>query len=395
MYPSIKIIADENIPFVKETFNRPGELKTLSASEISVQKIRSADILLVRSATRVNKDLLNGTKIKFVGSATSGLDHIDKSYLKRRKIKLVYAPGANANAVAEYVIAALLSLAKRKNFILSGKKIGIIGVGNAGKKVAEKCQALGMKTLLNDPPLSRRTKDKKYLPIEALFKADIISLHIPLTYRGLDPTYNLVNKNFLKKMKNRIIFINTSRGPVVDEQALLYFMKEGKFESVVLDVWANEPEINIELLKKVDIGTPHIAGYSLDGKVKASAMLYRAMCRYLHKRDEWSPLSLIVPLSKDIIKIDCSYSKNEEIIGKVINTLYDPETDDRQLRKIIYLAKKERRKYFESLRKGYPVRREFHNIRLLLKNCSRKLIEKFKKLGFNFDEPILNVRRNA
>lgn len=376
------IAADENITFWEETFSRQGTTKAYSAKELSPDNLKEAEALLVRSVTKVNRDLLEGTAVKFVGTATTGTDNIDEKYLKKRGIALASAPGSNSNAVAEYIVAVLLSLAPRKNFSLRGKTIGIIGVGNVGSKVVQKCQALGMKTLLNDPPLVRKTKDKKYLPLKALFVSDVITLHVPLTYYGRDATFHMVDEKFLSQMKNGAILINSSRGNVVDESALLKTLKKKKLDSVVLDVWENEPNINIELLQHVDIATPHIAGYSLEGKVQATTMLYQALGHFFNKEDNWSPISLLPPPEKGVIKIDCSSNCEEEIIAQVVKETYNPEADNSRLRKILSLPQNERGKFFSGLRKNYPSRREFYNFKLQLKNCPVTLDQKLAGLGF-------------
>lgn len=366
----MKIVGDENILFLKESFSRLGEVTALPSQDITAKSIKDADVLLVRSVTKVNRELLKGSFIKFVGTATIGIDHIDVDYLKNKGITLASAPGSNSNAVAEYIIACLLVLAQRKGFTLRGKTIGIIGVGNIGSKVAKKCLGLGMNPLLNDPPLARKTRDKKYLPLSALFGSDIITLHVPLTYKGKDATYHIVNKSFLSKMlaptrngagKGGTILINTSRGGIVDEPALLEGIE--KLKAVVLDVWENEPDINIELLKKVELGTPHIAGYSLEGKAQATAMLYRGLCGFLelcgflNKKDKWSPISLLPPSPK--VWTEYIQPPQEEIIREIVKGFYDIEEDDRRLRKIVAIDK--RGEYFNHLRKDYKLRREFQN----------------------------------
>ncbi len=376
----MKIIGDENIALLKETFSRLGEVIALPSHQITTENIKDAEVLLIRSVTKIDKELLRETSIKFVGTATIGIDHIDTNYLKKAGITLASAPGANSNAVAEYIVTCLLFLAKRKKITLRDKTIGIIGVGNIGSKVAKKCQALGMKPLLNDPPLQRKTKNKKYLPLEKLFKADIITLHTSLTYEGQDATYHLAVKEFFSKIKQGTILINTSRGNVIDELALLESIE--KLKALVLDVWVNESNINMELLKKVELGTPHIAGYSMEGKVNATSMLYKALLKFVNKKDEWVPTSLLLPSKK--IKVCDTFSQNddEETIEKIVNKIYDLERDDSNLRKILNLKLNERSKYFEELRNNYKLRREFCDTKLLFENCGNGLLQKLKKLGF-------------
>lgn len=369
----MKIIADKNIVFLKETFSKLSEVIALPSEQITPRTIKDADVLLVRSVTKVNEKLLKGSKVKFVGTATIGTDHIDTSYLKKAGIKLISAPGSNSNAVAEYVISCLLALAQKHNFHLSKQTIGIIGVGNIGNKVEIKCKALGMKVLLNDPPLKRKLKlgarapiypGDRYLPVSALCNADIITLHTPLTYKGRDATYHMVDNKFLSGIKDGTILINTSRGEVIDETALLKHI--GRFKAVALDVWENEPDINIELLKKVSMGTPHIAGYSLEGKINATVMLYEELCRFLNRRDivrnvplPLSPTAqtLFAPI-KGATTISKQKHGNKDPLRSVLSKVYDIEADEHRLRKIITLPQRDRGQYFESLRANYKFRQE-------------------------------------
>ncbi|MCJ7729025.1 MAG: 4-phosphoerythronate dehydrogenase, partial [Sedimentisphaerales bacterium] len=277
----MKIIADENIPFVKECFSSLGDVEALSGRRITPNVVADADILLVRSITQVNEKLLSKSEVKFVATATIGFEHVDVDYLKSRNIGFASAPGSNANSVAEYIVAALLSVGKKHKISLVGKSISIVGVGNVGSKVARKCVALGMKVKLNDPPLSRQTGDKKYRPLSELFDCDFITLHTPLTGEGQDKTFHLADENFFASLKPGCVFINTARGAVHDTAALKSAIQSGKLGAVVLDVWENEPNIDCELLRIVGISTPHIAGYSLDGKIAGMIMIYNAACEHI------------------------------------------------------------------------------------------------------------------
>ena len=284
----MKIVADENIPFVEQIFGRLGEVATYAGREIDSSSVKEANILLLRSVTRVDENLLGGSKVRFVGTATIGCDHVDIDYLKKQGIAFSSAAGSNANSVAEYIVAALLILARRHAFSLSGKTIGVVGVGNVGSRVVEKAGILNMNTLQNDPPLARKTHSAHFRPLEELLQeSDILTLHVPLTYEGQDATCHLANNSLFQKLKSDSFLINTSRGAVVDNQALLMALKEGKLAGAVLDVWEGEPEISEELLTAVELGTPHIAGYSLDGKTNATLLIYQATCNFLNVSCEW------------------------------------------------------------------------------------------------------------
>ncbi len=223
----MNIVADANIPFAGECFSSLGPVTVVPGREITPGAIRDAQILLVRSITRVDSKLLDGSSIRFVGTSTIGFDHVDVDYLVERDIGFASAPGSNANSVAEYIVAGLLEVAEKNNIKLQGKSIGVAGVGNVGGRVAKKCAALGMDVRLNDPPLARESGDEKYLPLKDLFDCDFISLHTPLTFEGIDKTFHLADEKFFKSLKNGCVFINTSRGGMVETGALKSAIKSG------------------------------------------------------------------------------------------------------------------------------------------------------------------------
>jgi len=381
----MRIIADENIPLVKEAFGRIGDVETMPGRDISRGNIRDADVLLVRSITKVDRDLLEGASVKFVATATIGMDHIDREYLAKRGIGFASAPGSNANSVAEYIIAALLVLAERYDLSLDGMRIGIVGVGNVGSRLQKKTEALGMKTILNDPPLFRRTRDEKYRPVDEIFSADFVTLHVPLTFKGDDRTFHLADVGFFNQMKSDAFFINSSRGAVMDTKALLSALHESKIGGAVLDVWENEPHIDPELLELVEIGTPHIAGYSLDGKVNGTAMIFEAACKFFDIDEGWDYPAEMPAAPVERIEVDCK-GADEKIILDTVRKVYDIEEDDRRLSGMVSRKESERGIFFDALRKNYPVRREFFNTKLILKNCSEELKRKFEGLGFVIQE---------
>ncbi len=380
----MKIIADENIPFVKECFSSIGDVQTIDGRAISALTAKDADILLVRSITRIDKELLTGSKVKFVATATIGFEHIDTDFLAKKNIGFASAPGSNANSVAEYVIAALLEVAKGLDITLEDKSIGIIGVGNVGSRVEKKCKALGLKPFLNDPPLYRKTGDKKYLPLENLFGCDVITLHTPLTFESVDKTYHLADKGFFDSVKNGCIFINTARGPVVDSQALKSKIKSNSIKAAVLDVWENEPNIDIELLEMVDIGTAHIAGYSLDGKVAGMFMIYRAACDYFGLEPVKDASDFLPKPAVPVIEINGD-NNEQETLRQIVRKIYDIRNDDSVLRDMLKVPADKRAACFDRLRKEYPVRREFQNTKVLVKKVDRRLIEKIRGIGFQVE----------
>jgi erythronate-4-phosphate dehydrogenase len=377
----MKIVADANIPFVKECFSSAGQVETIAGREMSAEIVAEADALLVRSVTNVNERLLAGGKVKFVGTATIGFEHIDVDYLKKNNIGFASAPGSNANSVAEYVVAALLEIGQKYDFDLDGKSIGIIGVGNVGSRVEKKCRALGIIPVLNDPPLKRQTGGEKYRPLKELFDCDFITLHTPLTNEGQDRTFHLVDEIFFNSLKDSVVFINTSRGGVVSTNALKRAIKNKKIRATVLDVWENEPDIDTELLDMVDIGTPHIAGYSYDGKIAGMIMIYEALCKHFgleqqHKIDDFLPIP-----AKPEINLNVREYSPQQIITAA-GKIYDITEDDKNLRKILNLPLGKRCATFDRLRKEYHVRREFQNTTVIFSNQHSKVAEKLSGIGF-------------
>lgn len=373
----MKIIADENIPFVKECFNSAGDCQTCHGREISNSLLKDADALLVRSITKVDENLLAGTNVKFVATATIGFEHIDIDYLTKNNIGFSSAPGSNANSVSEYITSAFLNLADKYNFDPAKKSIGIIGVGNVGSKVEKKAKALGMKVVLNDPPLARKTDDKKYRPLKEIFDCDIITCHMPLIFDGIDKTYHLADEMFFKSLKKGAIFINSSRGKVHDTIALKNTIRSGHLTACVLDVWENEPNIDVELLDMVDFATPHIAGYSYDGKVAGIIMIYEAFCRHFG-------IEITQNIKKFLPKPQVSeiFIKNNEKnpLLLAINSLYDIRKDDMTLRRLKNEPIDNRGAFFDGLRKNYPIRREFQNTTIHVEN--EKLKDIFDNIGF-------------
>ncbi|MBN2137146.1 MAG: 4-phosphoerythronate dehydrogenase PdxB [Sedimentisphaerales bacterium] len=378
----MKIVADANIPFVRECFSSIGEVEVMPGREITSETIADADALLVRSITPVNAALLAGSRVRFVATATIGFDHIDADYLRRHNIGFASAPGSNANSAAEYVIAALLEIAQKHHIDLEGKSIGIIGVGNVGSRVAAKCVALGMETLLNDPPLQRQTGNRKYLPIKKLLGCDFLTLHTPLTHDGPDRTYHLADEKFFASLRGTPVFMNASRGAVVDSAALSAAINAGRLRATVLDVWENEPNIDTNLLKIVDIGTPHIAGYSLDGKIAGLIMIYQAACEHFGPARSHSVEDFLPEPDVSRIAVDPNPTKHLETLVAAVESVYDIKRDDACLRGIQNTKSGQAGIFFDNLRKEYPVRREFHNTKAVLSEPCEALANKLAGIGF-------------
>ena len=378
----MKIVADANIPFVKECFCSIGEVTVVGGREITPSVVADAEALLVRSITPVDEKLLAGSKVRFVATATIGFDHVDIDFLRRNNIGFASAPGSNANSAAEYVIAGLLDIGQKYALDLEGRSIGIIGVGNVGGRVAKKCEAMGMAIFLNDPPLKRQTGDAKYLPLEKLFDCDFITFHTPLTFEGPDKTYHLADEKFFKSLKQRCVFVNASRGSVVDSSALKSAIRSGRLRAVMLDVWENEPDIDIELLEMVDLGTPHIAGYSLDGKIAGMIMIYKAACEYFAVEPKFDLKDFLPEPAVPELKVNPNIANDQDALLSSVQKIYRIDKDDTRLRRILDKPAENRGEYFDSLRKNYPVRREFQNTRVILKDTNANLAKKLIGIGF-------------
>ncbi len=382
----MKIIADANIPFVAECFSSIGEVIAVGGREITPDAVADADVLLVRSITQVDADLLAGSKVRFAATATIGFDHVDIDFLRRNNIGFASAPGSNANSAAEYVIAGLLEAGYKCGINLEGKSIGIVGAGNVGSRVADKCAALGMRIYLNDPPLKRQTGEAKYLPLKELYDCDVITFHTPLTFEGIDRTYHLADENFFKSLKKGCVFVNASRGGVVDGGALKKVIRTGRLKGVLLDVWENEPDIDIELLEMVDIGTPHIAGYSLDGKITGLIMVYKAVCKYFGLSPKFGIEDFLPEPVVRQFKVEPGIDNEQDVLTDAVRQIYDIREDDAKLRLITEKPEGKRGEYFDVLRKSYPVRREFQNTKVFLEDRNSTLAKKLRGIGFETSE---------
>lgn len=378
----MKIVVDENIPYGREAFASLGEVVTVPGRGIAPEHVRDAELLMVRSVTKVNDSLLAGSKIRFVATATIGEDHIDKPWLKAQGIRFSSAPGCNANSVGDYVVAALLDLAAAFDLDLRAMSLGIVGCGNVGKRVLAKATALGLRCVVNDPPLARATCEPFYRPLEEILACDIITTHVPLTKEGPDPTYHLVNEDFLRAMRPGAILINTARGGVNDTAALKRALRDGHVRAAVLDVWEGEPRVDPELLEMTFIGTPHIAGYSFDGKVNGTRQIYEAACRFLGVAPTWDATPLLPEPACPHIVLD---ARDPQALRHAVQAVYPIREDDARMRALLELPDSEQGTYFDRLRKEYPRRREFYNTRVTLSSSNAALEATLRGIGFTLD----------
>lgn len=361
----LKIVADENIPALGPMFAKESgglvQIQRVAGREMTAAQLVDADVLLVRSITQVNQALLdNAQRLKMVGTATIGTDHIDQAYLHKRGIPFFNAPGCNADAVVEYVLTVIHNILYDRKAVLQDVTVGIIGVGNVGGRLTQRLRLLGVKLLLNDPPRQQREgqseEGEEFVDLQTVLQqSDIICMHTPFIKKGKWPTQHLVGKEELAHLKPDAILLNAGRGPVIDNKALLACLEQRDDLTVVLDVWENEPLLEPALVKRVLIATPHIAGYSYDGKLRGTHML---RSRFGEVFDLAPPKPLAEYLPQALIhRIEVS---NDVAIHDLMNLVYDPFRDDRALRKTI--SCQDQPQQFDLLRKNYPVRREFASL---------------------------------
>lgn len=366
----MRIVADENIPLLDEFFARFGAIERLPGRAIEARHVRDADILLVRSVTTVNRALLEDSRVRFIGTCTIGTDHLDLPYLTDSDIAWANAPGCNARGVVDYVLGSLLSLAESEGVRLSEKVYGVIGAGQVGGRLVKVLQDLGWKLLVCDPP-RQRIEGGDFVDLNhVLAESDVISLHTPLTRSGDHPTYHLMDERRLRMLKPGAWLINASRGAVVDNTALRDLLAQGERLKVVLDVWENEPLVDVALAERCHLVTPHVAGYSLDGKLRGTAQIYRACCQYLQTAeqvslDDLQPASGLAELTLNAPVVDPDWA-----LALICRSVYDPRRDNADFRRGLTGTADDRRQYFDSLRRHYPVRREIDGLRVKLLNAS-------------------------
>ena len=336
----MKVIVDNKIPYIKGNIEKiADEVVYLPGHAFTKEEVKDADALIVRTRTLCNAELLEGSSVKFIATATIGFDHIDVDYCREAGIVWTNCPGCNAGSVEQYVHASLLLLKHHKGLDLKKAVLGIVGVGHVGKRVQRMAEALGMRVLLNDPP-REDSGEPGFVSLQTIAEeCDVITFHTPLNREGKYRTFHLADAAFFSGLKRTPSIINSSRGEVVDASALLDALEEGKVKDAVIDTWEGEPDISLELLRKVFIGTPHIAGYSADGKANATRMSLEALCRYFGKTAEFSIAPPALPLK--------TYSDDAE---KAYLEVYNPMDDSVRL--------KESPEKFEWFRGNYPLRRE-------------------------------------
>ncbi|MBQ4814500.1 4-phosphoerythronate dehydrogenase [Pseudoalteromonas luteoviolacea] len=373
----MKILADQNMPLVEEFFSSLGRVERYDGRTVTAEQVQAADVLLTRSITQVNANLLaQAHNLKFVGTATIGVDHIDQTYLSERGIAFSSAPGCNAIAVAEYVISALYAYSQDRDVLLRGKKLAIVGVGNIGKCLAQKLKYSGIELILCDPVRAQEGTLDEHVDIDtALAEADFVTFHVPLVKSGEHQTKHLLNEKRIKALKPGMLIINASRGDVIDNQALLQAKQSKQQLELVLDVWENEPAILTALMDECLYTSVHIAGHTLEGKARGTQMLYEALCKTL-KLAPTKQLEAFLPIP---VIGHCSLNEtlDETDYGRIVHMIYDIRRDNGLMRANL------ESQGFDVLRKQYPVRREFSTLSVSAPQAHQ---QKLQQLGFRIEQ---------
>ncbi|MCQ8877236.1 4-phosphoerythronate dehydrogenase [Pseudoalteromonas shioyasakiensis] len=370
----MKILADQNMPLVEQYFADLGQVERFDGRALQSDQLVDVDVLLTRSVTQVNETLLSkANKLKFVGTATIGVDHIDTDLLTQRGIAFTSAPGCNAIAVAEYVLSSIFALAQENASTVLGKTIGIVGVGSIGSCLREKLAALDVNVLLCDPPKHEAGLLPEHCDFdELLAQSDIVTFHVPLIKTGKHTTLHLLDKARLLSLKSGTTLINASRGDVIDNQALLEVMQAGAKLDLVIDVWENEPFILSELLDYVRLSSVHIAGHTLEGKARGTQMLYQTLCQIEGLTADKSLADFLPKPCITQVSLEDTFTLAD--LGQLLHLVYDVRRDDGIMRR--HLAQHG----FDSLRKNYPIRREFSTVSIAGSGHYAALLA---ALGFN------------
>lgn len=368
----MKIVVDDKIPFLEGILENYFDVVYKPGKFICRADLLDVDALLVRTRTNCNGLLLNNTNLKFIATATIGHDHIDAAYCKKVGIEWANSPGCNAWAVQQYVIASVLEMAQKYSMPLNNLTLGVVGAGHVGKKVAESAVGLGLKVLVNDPP-REMVEGGDFVSLQTIMEeADFITFHVPLTVDGEFKTYHMADDLFFGNLKKRPVVINSSRGEVISGEALKRALISGLIRGAVVDVWENEPTVDVELLRMVDIATPHIAGYSVEGKANGTAMAVQALSRFFGLGiDSWKPTSVPMPSNP---LIEPKNNIPHKTILEAVRATYKVMIDDHTLRSSI--------RNFEKQRTDYNFRNEFSSFCIDGSNLDEKLEKRFKRVGF-------------
>jgi len=374
------IVADENIPLVDAFFAEFGEIRRLPGRQITRADVHDADVLLVRSVTKVDRDLLEGSAVRFVGTCTIGTDHLALDYFHQEGIQWSSAPGCNARGVVDYVLGSLLTLAEIEGADLNQRTYGVVGAGEVGGRLVNVLKGLGFNVLVCDPP-RQAAEGGDYVSLEQIIeRCDVISLHTPLDKSAENATWHLLDQQRLNQLKHGTWLINASRGPVIDNNALREVLTRREDLQAVLDVWEGEPQVDVELADLCVLATPHIAGYSLDGKQRGTAQIYQAFCDFLGQ-EAVIKLADLLP-APWLAKVELSADSDPAwALATVCRGVYDPRRDDADFRRSLVGTVQEQKLAFDALRKHYPVRREIEGLQVRIEGESQGLTQMVKALG--------------
>lgn len=371
----MKTVVAETVLLGCEAFETLGDVTVVPDRQIGPEHLKGVDCLVVRSKTKVTADLLAGSSVRFAGTATAGFEHVDFPWLEKNGIGWCAAPGCNADSVADYMTAALLTLHAGYGVELEGKTLGIIGVGQVGSRVARRAEALGLRVLLNDPPRAAREGDCGFCGLESLLaESDIVTLHVPLIKEKPWPTGRMADCRFFEQMKRGAVFVNASRGKVLDADALLLAKERGIISHAVLDVWDPEPAIRADVLAAATIGTPHIAGHSFEGKLNGTVQVYQEACRYFETAPVWNPAPLLPKPAVPELHIDSRGKAVLAVLAEAVAAVYDLRADCLTGHDI---------ERFDRLRADYRIRREFKNTTVFLSEPRSDLKNRLVQAGFN------------
>ncbi|MGN8344315.1 4-phosphoerythronate dehydrogenase PdxB [Pseudomonas sp. SMV71] len=374
------IVADENIPLLDAFFQGFGEIRRVPGRGIDRAMVEQADVLLVRSVSQVNRALLEGSKVRFVGTCTIGTDHLDLDYFAEAGIRWASAPGCNARGVVDYVLGSLMTLAEIEGVELRRRTFGVVGAGQVGGRLIEVLRGLGWTVQVCDPP-RQAAEGGDYVSLEHIIEqCDVISLHTPLTRDGEHPTWHLFDEARLNRLKPGAWLINAARGPVIDNAALREVLLAREDLQAVLDVWEQEPTVDVDLADLCVIATPHIAGYSLDGRQRGTAQIYEALCGFLGRPVEVRLADLLPKPWLDGVTLDAE-TDPAWALAALCRGVYDPRRDDADFRRSLVGSVSEQRSAFDALRKHYPPRREIDSLKVRIEGQSEALRQIVTALG--------------
>jgi len=375
------IVADENIPLLEDFFAGFGEIRRVHGRSVDAEAVRDADVLLVRSITKVNRALLEGSNVRFVGTCTIGTDHLDLDYFAEAGIRWSSAPGCNARGVVDYVLGALVTLAELEGVELPTRTYGVVGAGQVGSRLIRVLRGLGWEVKVCDP-VRQAAEGGDYVSLdEILEQCDVISLHTPLNKGGSHPTWHLLDAGRLARLKPGAWLINAARGPIVDNLALKDLLIERDDVQAVLDVWEHEPSVDGELADLCVLATPHIAGYSLDGRQRGTAQIYQAYCAFRGEPASVQLADLLPPPWLAEVALN-GLADPAQAMAMLCRAVYDPRRDDADFRRSLTDNDAQQRSAFDALRKGYPTsRREIEGLRVRLDGYSPDLRKLATALG--------------